>query len=204
MLANASSAALPMPVMAANVFGPRTPVALGMSAIHQRAEVRSLSDVKRAHAFRPAKFVRGNRQQAHAQLVHVDGNFPRGLYCVAVEHDSLFSGDFGNLFNGLNRSRFVICKHDTDEYSFRTNRAADIFRSHKSIAIYGQIVRSIPPFASALNGSSTATCSIAEVITCLDLPVAAATATENRVIAGLRASAGEHDFRGARDQQGGD
>ncbi len=103
--ANASSAALPIPAMAATSSVPGRRSRSECPPYISGAKAGSLSNVQRAHTLRTVKFVRGNRKQVHAEFVYVDRNFPGSLHGVGVKHDSLFGGDFADLFDGLNRSQ---------------------------------------------------------------------------------------------------
>ena len=89
----------------------------------QRPELRSLSDVQRAHSLRPAKLVRGNREQVHAEFFHVDGNFSGSLHGIGMKYDSLLGGNLADFLDGLNRSSLVVCEHERDQDGLRANRA---------------------------------------------------------------------------------
>ncbi len=151
--------------------------------------------------FGPENLCAEIESRSHAQLLHVDGNFSGGLHGVGMKRDSLFGCDFADLLDGLDRSRFVICEHDCDQDGLGTNRSPDVFQIHEPVAVhrenreidaalgqrparieYGDVLyggrNHVPGFAGGRRHGA-----------------------ENRVVARLRASAGEHDVRGARAQQ---
>ena len=159
-----------------NILSAGTPVALGMAAIHQGFEPDPLANEQSAHSLRPVELVRGNGEQMHTEFAHVDGKFPRRLHGICMEDDTCFRRDLANLCNGLDRPQFVVRKHDANQNRFRTNRSPDILRIHNPFAIHREHRHLKSALRiKALHESKTALCSIAEVITCLSGPGAAAT-----------------------------
>ena len=110
-----------------HIFRAGTAVAFGVPAAKARHNARTLAHVKRAHAFRPAKLVRGKRKQIDAKAFHVHGNFPGGLHRVAVEINARLARDAANFLDGLNGAELVVRVHHGDQHGFGAQRAANIF-----------------------------------------------------------------------------
>src|SRR5216683_3819762 len=181
-----------------DILGSRTAIPFRVSAVHQGPKMGSLSDVQCSHSLRSTKLVRGNREQVHAKLLHIDGNFSGGLHSIGMKSDSLLRCNFTDLFDGLYCSDLVIREHQRDQYSLWTNRAADIFRIYEALAIDGQN----GGFYSTLR-QGPARVKHRNVLYrrrnyMLDFAGRRGHSTENRVVVRFRASTGKHDIRGAR------
>ena len=110
-----------------NVFGAGAAVAFVMAAVKLRSERRAGADVERADALGAINFVRGDGEQIHAEVIHVERELAGGLHGVAVEVHIRFGGDAADFFDGLNRAEFIVCVHHADENCFGAQRAANFF-----------------------------------------------------------------------------
>src|ERR1700730_11136634 len=123
---------------AGNIFGAGATVALRMSTVKQRFEIRTLANVEGPDTLWAVQLMRGNRKQMHAELRNVDRNLPCRLHSVRVERDMRFSSNFADLLNRLNRAQLIIRDHDCDEYGLRPDRSPNVFRIDEAFAVNRQ------------------------------------------------------------------
>ncbi len=117
-----------------HVFRARTPVALVMPAVQERPQNRPLADVERAHAFGAVQFVRGKRQQIHAEFFHVHGDLADRLHRVGVKVDVALARDAADFLERLNRAEFVVGVHHADQHGLRPKRAGHVAGSTTPLA----------------------------------------------------------------------
>ena len=70
----------------------------------------------------------GYRQEVHPQAVYRRRDFPHRLGCIGMKQDTLFTGDFSDLGQRLNRPDLIIGMHDADENSFACDGPAHRLR----------------------------------------------------------------------------
>ena len=124
---------------ARNIFRARTNAALVMAAVKELLQTSAAAKVKSANAFGGVQFVARKRKKIEAALVHVDGNFPRGLHGISMEIDIGFFGDATDFFEGLNRAELVVSVHDGDEHGFLANRAVQILEIDQAVLVHVKI-----------------------------------------------------------------
>ena len=85
-------------------------------------------------------------------LVYMDRHLTKGLYGVCVEQNAVLMGNLTNLFDGLNGSDLVICKHHGNQDGLRTDGFLQLVDLHDTILIYGQISNLIAVLLQPLAG----------------------------------------------------
>ena len=95
-----------------------------MPAVQERPQNRPLADVERAHTFGAVQFVRGKRQQIHAEFFHVHGNLADRLHRVSVKVNVALARDAADFLQRLNGAQLVVGVHHADQHGLRPKRAA--------------------------------------------------------------------------------
>ena len=99
---------------ASNILCAGANATLVMTAVKELLQARAAANVKRAGALGGIKFVAGKRKQIEPELIHVDGNFSRGLHGIGMEINVGVFGDAADFFEWLHRAQFVVGVHDGD------------------------------------------------------------------------------------------
>ena len=182
-----------------------------MATVEKLAETCTAADVESADAFRRVKLMTGDCEQIDAESVDVHGNFSNGLHGVGVEKDVVLRGDTANLFERLHSAKLVVRVHNGDQGGLRSDRIADGFGIDEAVRI-DRKVSDFDGFAIARDGAAF----FFERLTSVEhrfvfdlrgddvfgRACGIANDTEDRVIVGFGAAAGEDDFlRASADQE---
>jgi len=122
-----------------NILRPRTPTAFVASSVDKRLDVDSVTNVQSANSLRRVDLVACYRQQVRPQVCDVGRDLSYRLSSVRVEEDTVFSGDLGNLRDGLYCSHFVVGVHDGDEDGALRHGLPDVVGIHHSRSVNRQI-----------------------------------------------------------------
>jgi len=122
-----------------DILGSRTAIPFRVAAVQQRPKLRSFSDVKRPYTLRPAKLVRGNRKQIHAQPLYINGDFPSGLHGIGMKQDAVFAANSSQLGNGLDGTNLIVGGHGTYEDGIGTQGLLEINGIYSAFLVYGQV-----------------------------------------------------------------
>ena len=132
-----------------------------------------LCDVERAHTFRPVQLVRRQREQIHAQAIHIERNLACSLHRVGVKQHAVQFGEVSEFLDRLQRSYHVIRRHDRRPESRRLQRAQQALGATRPSASTGKCVTLFPAgVARKRQVSRIAACSMDVVTTWPGLPLA--------------------------------
>ena len=78
-------------------------------------------------------------QHINVHCFNINGNVRHRLNRVRVEYDAMLFANFTDFRNRLNRTYFVIGKHNADHYRVGTNSLFNLFRRNEALAVNRQI-----------------------------------------------------------------
>ena len=188
--------------------------ALVMATVKKLADACAAANVESADAFGPVEFVAGEREQIDVQRVHVEGKFSGGLDSVGVEINFVFFGDAADFFERLDGPQLVVGVHHGEKDGFGADRSSDSFGIDAAFAIDAQIGDADPLFFGGLarvqdgfvfdgGGDDVGWCVLRRVHSQDWLCHSGAEDTEDGVVIGFGAAAGEDDLLGASTDQRG-
>src|SRR5262249_19750048 len=175
-----------------------------MAAVEKLLQARAAANVECAYSFRRIKFVARKREEIDAERFYLERNFSRGLDCIGVEVDIALRGKFSDFCERLHGAEFVVRVHDGNERGVWAKRFLDLLHGDKTLAIHGKIGDGDAFFFQSL--ASVENGFVLDV-RCDDVLGSAgrrANDTEDGVIIGFGAAAGEDDFLGSGAEKGSD
>jgi len=165
-----------------------------VATIEKLLQARAAANVERADSFGAVEFVRGSGKKIDAESFYVEGNFSGGLYSVGVEIDVALCGELSNFGERLHGAEFVVGVHDGDERGVRTKGFFDLVDGDDALGIYGEVGDGDAVFFKGLAGVEDG---FVFDVGCDDVLGCAGSGTndsEDGVIVGLGATAGEDDL----------
>src|SRR5205085_8434963 len=85
------------------------------AAINNRLDIKAITNVKRAHAFRTVRLVSRYGKEIDVLPDYVDRNFSDSLRGVGMKDNPALAADFSDFRDWLQHSHLVVCGHDTDQ-----------------------------------------------------------------------------------------
>src|SRR2546427_1667008 len=189
------------PYISRDVFGAGTEAALGMAAIEKLAQARSATNVQCADALWRIQFVSGNGEEIDAQRIYVNWDFACGLHGVGVEVNVRILGDAADLFERLDCAELVVGVHDGDENRFGPDGAAKVSEINLAIGIRCKVSEANAALFERLASVQHRFMFDGAGNHMLFVATRSFNDSEDGVVVGFGATAGEDDFLGARADQ---
>ena len=171
-------------------------VALVMAPVKERLQNRPLAYVERAHPLRPVQFVRGKREQIHAELFDVHGNFAHGLHGVRVEIDVALARHEADFLEGLDGPELVVRVHHGDEHSVGLDCPLEVGRVHNAVRTGPDVSHAHTALFELAGGVKHRVVLDVRGDDVLRGALRRFDNSKDGGVVGLRAAAGEDDFRG--------
>ena len=122
-----------------NIFCTRTQLLFLCAAENQRRNPCSLADINRADALRCAQLMPTHGQQINMQLFYINRHMTNSLYRICVEQNTVLFRNFSNFCDRLNRTDFVIRKHNGNQNGFGTDGIFQLLQRNLPEFVYVQI-----------------------------------------------------------------
>ena len=134
------------------VLGTCTTLALLRAAVYEGTNFHTFPDIQKADALGAVQLVAAGAEHIDMVLVYIDRHLTEGLYRVGMEQNAVLMGDFTYLFDRLNGSNLIICKHHGNQDGFRTDGFLEFLDLDHTIFIYGQVRNLIAMLLQPLTG----------------------------------------------------
>src|SRR2546423_9779495 len=85
------------------------------AAINNRLDIKAITNVKRAHAFRTVRLVSRYGKQIDVLPDYVDGNFSDSLRGICMKDNRALAANFSDFCDWLQHSHLLVCGHETDQ-----------------------------------------------------------------------------------------
>ena len=122
-----------------NIFCAGTLFFLLGTAEDQRRNRRAFADVDGTDAFGSTQLMTAHGKQVNVHAVHINRHVTNCLYGVCMEQDAMFSGNFTDFPDKLDRTDLIIGKHYGDQNRFRANGLFHFFRRYTPKLVHSQI-----------------------------------------------------------------
>ena len=147
---------------------------------------------------------RGEGEQVNVHGPHVNGEVPDGLHRIGMESTPRSRQIAPISVMGCDRADFVVGVHHGDEDGLVRDRPADVFRVHQPVLIHRQIGELHPALFQHLRGVEHRVMLDLRGDDVIALLLLRDGRSDERLIIGFRAGAGEDDLCRERAQQGGE
>ena len=105
----------------------------------KRTDFYALSDIHKTNALRSVQFMSAGTQHINMHCLHINRNMSECLYRICMEQNAMFFGNGANFCDGLDRSDFIIGRHDGNQDGIRSDGFFQFIRFYRSIFIHIQI-----------------------------------------------------------------
>ena len=114
----------------------RTALALLCSAMNERTDFYTLTDVEETDSLRTVQLMSAGAEHIDVALIYIDRHLAISLHCIGVEQNAVFLCDLTDLFDRLNGSDLIVCKHNRDQDRIRTDCFLQFIKLYDTIFIY--------------------------------------------------------------------
>ena len=131
-------------------------------------------------------------------LIYVNRNLTEGLYRVGMEQNAVLMGNFTYLFDRLNGSNLIICKHHGNQDGLRTDGFLQLVDLNHAIFIYGQVRNLVAMLLQPLTGVQNRVMLNLRSNNVISLTLICLCSGLQRPVIGLTAACSEVDLLGLR------
>ena len=110
-------------------------LALLCSSMNEGTDLHTLADVEKSDALRAVQLVSAGAEHVDVILVYIDRQLAVCLHGIGVEQNSMLLCDLSDLFDRLNRSDLIVCKHHRNKDRIRADRSFQLVDLYLAVLI---------------------------------------------------------------------
>ena len=103
--------------------------------MNKGADLHTLANVEESDALRAVQLVSAGAEHVNVILVYVDRQLAVCLYGIGVEQNAMLLCDLSDLFDRLDRSDLIVCKHHRNQDRIRADRFFQLVDLYLSVLI---------------------------------------------------------------------
>ena len=124
---------------ARHVFGTCTTLTLLTASVNEGTQFQALADIQETDSFRTVQLMSAGAEHINLILIYIDRNLAESLYRIGMEKNAMLFCDSSNLLNRLNGADLIVCKHNGNQNSGRTDCLFQFLQLYHTVLIHVQI-----------------------------------------------------------------
>ena len=113
--------------------------------MNEGTDLHTLADVEESDALRAVQLVSAGAEHVDVILVYIDRQLAVCLHGIGVEQNAMLLCDLSDLFDRLNRSDLIVCKHHRNQDRIRADRSFQLVDLYLAVLIDINIGNLIAP-----------------------------------------------------------